>query len=115
MKKTKSVKARSQQQRQQNGHPLTSKLASLLDPEASWDKVRSVLGANRGCIRVFFSLVKDQLGDVLHWMRQVLALACGLLWGAIPLGGATWIVVCEGHNSRENSSAHQRGLFVNKV
>ncbi|CAL9055946.1 unnamed protein product [Musa banksii] len=44
MKKTKSVKARSQLQ--QNGHALTSKLANLLDPEASWDK--------------------DQLGDVLH-------------------------------------------------
>ncbi|CAL9192744.1 unnamed protein product [Musa hybrid cultivar] len=44
MKKTISVKARSQLQ--QNGHALTSKLANLLDPEASWDK--------------------DQLGDVLH-------------------------------------------------
>ncbi|KAK1264814.1 hypothetical protein QJS04_geneDACA011295 [Acorus gramineus] len=58
---------------QQNGHVLPFKLAWLLDPEASWDK--------------------DQLGDVLHWIRQVLGLVCGLLWGAIPLVGAVWIAV----------------------
>ncbi|KAJ8478844.1 hypothetical protein OPV22_022571 [Ensete ventricosum] len=68
MKKVKSTK-----QRQQNGHALPSKFAKLLDPEASWDK--------------------DQLGDVLHWIRQVLGLACGLLWGAIPLVGAIWIAL----------------------
>ncbi|RWW46508.1 hypothetical protein BHE74_00047563 [Ensete ventricosum] len=33
------MKARSLQKQQQNGHALTSKLAYLLDPEASWDKV----------------------------------------------------------------------------
>ncbi|CAD5185288.1 uncharacterized protein LOC135650843 [Musa acuminata AAA Group] len=68
MKKVKSTK-----QRQQNGHALPSKFAKLLDPEASWDK--------------------DQLGDVLHWIRQGLGLACGLLWGAIPLVGAIWIAL----------------------
>lgn len=62
-----------QQQHHQNGHLSPFKLAKLLDPEASWDK--------------------DQLGDVLHWIRQVVALVCGLLWGAIPLVGGIWIAL----------------------
>ncbi|XP_057472783.1 uncharacterized protein LOC130761312 [Actinidia eriantha] len=75
MKERKSSKFNLQQQQQQhqNGHLSPFKLAKLLDPEASWDK--------------------DQLGDVLHWIRQVVALVCGLLWGAIPLVGGIWIVV----------------------
>ncbi|XP_077236904.1 uncharacterized protein LOC143878514 [Tasmannia lanceolata] len=74
MKERKSVKFNlHQQHQQQNGHFSPFKLAKLLDPEASWDK--------------------DQLGDVLHWIRQVVALICGLVWGAIPLVGAIWIVV----------------------
>ncbi|CAN1150500.1 Respirasome Complex Assembly Factor 1 [Linum perenne] len=80
MKESKSTKLSSQQpeqlqqplqQQYQNGHLSPSKFAKLFDPEASWDK--------------------DQLGDVLHWIRQVVALLCGLLWGAIPLVGGIWI------------------------
>ncbi|KAH0460741.1 hypothetical protein IEQ34_008316 [Dendrobium chrysotoxum] len=70
MKKAKAPKAKLEHQ---NGHSLPFKLAKLLDPEASWDK--------------------DQLGDVLHWIRQVAGLMCGLIWGAIPLVGAVWILV----------------------
>ncbi|XP_058199540.1 uncharacterized protein LOC131314719 [Rhododendron vialii] len=73
MKERKSVKFNLQQQLYQNGHLSPFNLAKLLDPDASWDK--------------------DQLGDVLHWIRQVVALVCGLLWGAIPLVGGIWIVV----------------------
>ncbi|KAI8014675.1 hypothetical protein LOK49_LG05G01262 [Camellia lanceoleosa] len=77
MKERKSVKFNLQQQQQQhhhqNGHLSPFKFAKLLDPEASWDK--------------------DQLGDVLHWIRQVVALVCGLLWGTIPLVGGIWIIV----------------------
>ncbi|XAR58982.1 hypothetical protein NMG60_11014587 [Bertholletia excelsa] len=75
MKERKSAKLISQQQQQlhQNGHLSPSKFAKLFDPEASWDK--------------------DQLGDVLHWIRQVVALVCGLLWGAIPLVGGMWLLV----------------------
>ncbi|KAJ7543777.1 hypothetical protein O6H91_09G052200 [Diphasiastrum complanatum] len=36
---------------------------------------------------------REQLGDVLHWIRQVIGLICGLIWGAIPLTGAIWILV----------------------
>ncbi|KAJ0987788.1 hypothetical protein J5N97_006144 [Dioscorea zingiberensis] len=71
MKKSKASKSAHPQQ--QNGHALPFKFSKLLDPEASWDK--------------------DQLGDVLHWIRQGVGLVCGLLWGAVPLLGAKWIVV----------------------
>ncbi|PPR84345.1 hypothetical protein GOBAR_AA36374 [Gossypium barbadense] len=74
MKESKSVKLNSQQHQQhENGHFSPFKFAKLLDPEASWDK--------------------DQLGDVLHWIRQVVALFCGLLWGAIPVVGGIWIFI----------------------
>lgn len=75
MKQRKSAKLNhlQQQQQHQNGHLSPFKFAKLFDPEASWDK--------------------DQLGDVLHWIRQVVALLCGLLWGAIPLVGGIWIIV----------------------
>eukprot|EP00270_Netrium_digitus_P009073 TRINITY_DN2753_c0_g1_i3.p1 TRINITY_DN2753_c0_g1~~TRINITY_DN2753_c0_g1_i3.p1 ORF type:complete len:129 (-),score=20.65 TRINITY_DN2753_c0_g1_i3:338-724(-) len=33
---------------------------------------------------------RDELGDVLHWMRQIEALICGLIWGLIPLTGGLW-------------------------
>ncbi|ERN07917.1 hypothetical protein AMTRI_Chr08g162190 [Amborella trichopoda] len=73
MKESKSSKLHVQQQHQHNGDVSPFFMGKLLDPEASWDK--------------------DQLGDVLHWIRQVVALIFGLLWGAIPLVGAIWIVV----------------------
>ncbi|KAF3775725.1 Uncharacterized protein EJ110_NYTH49745 [Nymphaea thermarum] len=72
MKEGKSAKAQRRHQNQ-NGHVAPFKFAKLLDPEASWDK--------------------DQLGDALHWIRQIVAVICGLLWGAIPVVGAIWIVI----------------------
>ncbi|RXH84632.1 hypothetical protein DVH24_032916 [Malus domestica] len=85
MKEGKSVKLNGQQQQpqppqHQNGHLSRFKFAKLLDPEASWDKVLQLPEI-------------DQLGDVLHWIRQAMALACGLLWGAIPLVGGIWFVI----------------------
>ncbi|XP_037459942.1 uncharacterized protein LOC119330896 isoform X3 [Triticum dicoccoides] len=35
----------------------------------------------------------DQLLDAVHWIRQAVGLACGLLWGAVPLVGAFWIAL----------------------
>lgn len=72
MKEGKSVKFNHQQQHQ-NGHLSPSKFAKLFDPEASWDK--------------------DQLGDVLHWIRQALGIVCGFTWGAIPLVGGIWFIL----------------------
>ncbi|KAH0750075.1 hypothetical protein KY290_029307 [Solanum tuberosum] len=60
-----------QEDQHQNGH--LSKFRQLFDPEASWDK--------------------DQLGDVLHWTRQLMAVVCGLIWGAIPLVGGVWFML----------------------
>ena len=56
-----------------SGHALPSKLARYLDPEASWDR--------------------DQLLDAVHWIRQAVGLACGLIWGSVPLVGAVWIAL----------------------
>ncbi|XP_054812841.1 uncharacterized protein LOC129313609 [Prosopis cineraria] len=72
MKEGKSIKVNHHQQHQ-NGHLSSSKFAKLLDPEASWDK--------------------DQLGDVLHWIRQALGLVFGLLWGAVPFVGGIWFIL----------------------
>ncbi|KAG8488502.1 hypothetical protein CXB51_016432 [Gossypium anomalum] len=71
MKESKSVKSNALQHQHENGHFPPFKFAKLLDPEASWDK--------------------DQLGDVLHWIRQVVALFNGLIWGSIPVVGGIWI------------------------
>ncbi|KGN47142.1 uncharacterized protein RAB5IF homolog [Cucumis sativus] len=74
MKEAKPVKFNlHQHQDHQNGHLAPFKLAKLIDPEASWDK--------------------DQLGDVLHWIRQAVAVILGLLWGSIPLVGGIWFLI----------------------
>ncbi|KAI8523792.1 hypothetical protein RHMOL_Rhmol13G0099700 [Rhododendron molle] len=109
MKERKSVKFNLQQQLYQNGHLSPFNLAKLLDPDASWDKHAGKQTPSSPlldfylrdtCTRRYMSegrilecIAEDQLGDVLHWIRQVVALVCGLLWGAIPLVGGTWIVV----------------------
>lgn len=36
---------------------------------------------------------KDELLDVIYWGRQVLGLAIGIIWGAIPLHGLFAIVL----------------------
>ncbi|GLJ04682.1 hypothetical protein SUGI_0001220 [Cryptomeria japonica] len=71
--KSTSLKAAKLHQQQHNGDVSPFTFSKLLDPQASWDK--------------------DQLGDVLHWIRQAVALICGLIWGVMPLVGAIWIVV----------------------
>lgn len=38
-------------------------------------------------------LLQDQLGDVLHWIRQALGLIFGLIWGVIPLVGGIWFLL----------------------
>ncbi|KZV53571.1 hypothetical protein F511_27295 [Dorcoceras hygrometricum] len=76
MRERKSGKSNLQQQSQEsdhNSHSSPFKLAKLLDPDATWDK--------------------DQLCDVLHWIRQALALVFGLVWGAIPLVGGIWFLL----------------------
>jgi len=42
---------------------------------------------------VLLMMMQDQLGDVLHWIRQVVGLISGLLWGSIPLVGGIWIIL----------------------
>lgn len=71
--KMKAKKPSKLKDQHQDGHSSPFKLGKLFDPDASWDK--------------------DQLGDVLHWMRQAIALLCGLIWGAIPLVGGIWLIL----------------------
>ncbi|XP_044343518.1 respirasome Complex Assembly Factor 1 isoform X1 [Triticum aestivum] len=75
MRKSKAAAAAAKQPHHaaQNGHALPSRLARYLDPDASLDK--------------------DQLLDAVHWIRQAVGLACGLLWGAVPLVGVFWIAL----------------------
>ncbi|KAG6415040.1 hypothetical protein SASPL_122441 [Salvia splendens] len=92
MRERKSAKLNQQQpqpqlQHHQNGHLSPFKLAKLLDPDASWDKL---IGFQ---IEKLVFMIQDQLGDVLHWTRQALGLFCGLIWGAIPLVGGLWFLL----------------------
>eukprot|EP00244_Chara_vulgaris_P004823 TRINITY_DN1974_c0_g1_i1.p1 TRINITY_DN1974_c0_g1~~TRINITY_DN1974_c0_g1_i1.p1 ORF type:complete len:102 (-),score=2.91 TRINITY_DN1974_c0_g1_i1:821-1126(-) len=34
---------------------------------------------------------RDDLGDVLHWLRQGIGLLIGIIWGAVPVVGGIWI------------------------
>ncbi|KAI7735445.1 hypothetical protein M8C21_019964 [Ambrosia artemisiifolia] len=103
MKDKKSSKLNLQHKQHQNGHLSSSTFSKLLDPEASWDK--------------------DQLGDVLHWIRQIVALVCGLLWGAIPLVGGIWLVTWLGllftawHTSNcfHNLTGHGNGRLTGPI
>uniref|UniRef100_A0A7C8YJT5 Rab5-interacting protein n=1 Tax=Opuntia streptacantha TaxID=393608 RepID=A0A7C8YJT5_OPUST len=70
MKAKKQSKLKDQHQ---NGDSSPFTLGKLFDPDVSWDK--------------------DQLGDVLHWIRQAVAFVCGLIWGAIPLVGGIWLIL----------------------
>jgi hypothetical protein len=31
--------------------------------------------------------LQDELLDTVYWMRQIIALLCGIIWGGIPLKG----------------------------
>ncbi|XP_020197050.3 uncharacterized protein [Aegilops tauschii subsp. strangulata] len=50
------------------------------------------------------SLDKDQLLDAVHWIRQAVGLACGLLWGAVLLVGAFWIALWSRRTSNSSKS-----------
>ena len=40
------------------------------------------------------TLVQDELLDAIHWMRTVLALIAGIVWGLIPLQGLNAFIGC---------------------
>ncbi|KAK3252745.1 hypothetical protein CYMTET_37973 [Cymbomonas tetramitiformis] len=39
-----------------------------------------------------------ELLDCIHWIRQVLAIVCGLVWGIIPLVGIQFLLLFMGVN-----------------
>ena len=44
---------------------------------------------------------QDELSDVLHWIRQVLALVLGLAYGCIPITGASGNLRSDSHSTRQ--------------
>jgi len=34
-----------------------------------------------------FASPQEDLLDVIHWQRQLIAITCGLIWGILPLTG----------------------------
>lgn len=48
-------------------------VSRLLDRERDWER--------------------DEVLDVLHWMRQIFALVLGTVWGAVPLVGGLWLLL----------------------
>ena len=42
---------------------------------------------------------QDELSDVLHWIRQVLALVLGLAYGCIPITGASGNLRSDSHST----------------
>ncbi|KAK6935834.1 ER membrane protein complex subunit 6-like [Dillenia turbinata] len=74
MKEAKSAKSSKQSKEQtQDDHVSHLRSSKFFDPDASWDK--------------------DELGDVLHWIRQIMGIIFGVLWGAIPVVGGLWILM----------------------
>ena len=69
-------------------------------PVAAWDKVGPAptdviaSGTWHGLLRSMFlwdlnhvGCLQEDLLDVLHWMRQLLAVVAGVAWGVLPLTG----------------------------
>ncbi|XP_052060535.1 respirasome Complex Assembly Factor 1-like [Mytilus californianus] len=68
---TKIVKAG---EKSQNGSLIKASLNKALSAEAEWDD-------------------KDEFLDVIYWMRQILGLILGIVWGLIPLKGIIGLVL----------------------
>lgn len=61
-------------QQAEHGTPLKSILSRIITPEATWPD-------------------KDEFLDVIYWMRQILGVIIGLLWGIIPMKGIVGIII----------------------
>lgn len=69
MKEGKSVKSNGQQQHHhQNGHLSPFKFAKLLDPEASWDKVRTLISIYFFCLPAEKTLERERKERVKFWI-----------------------------------------------
>lgn len=69
-----SPKKRQVAKQAEHGTPLKSILSRIITPEATWPD-------------------KDEFLDVIYWMRQILGVIIGLLWGIIPMKGIVGIII----------------------
>ncbi|KAJ0766288.1 hypothetical protein HanPI659440_Chr08g0313781 [Helianthus annuus] len=81
MKDKKSAKLNPQHKQDQNGHLSPSTFAKLLDPEASWDKDRSLfrrrIKVKDFLQRLLDCLIRKLLGTrYLFWLDLLLPLRC---------------------------------------
>ncbi len=54
--------------------------------------------------------MQDELLDVVYWVRQVLAVLQGLIWGAVPLTGLLAFLGCARRACAERAAA-ERGAW----
>jgi hypothetical protein len=67
-----------------------SKWQKALDPTAEWEKVRPCFRASLReyvCLPALSRRLQTELHEVVYWLRQVLGVLCGVVWGVIPLTG----------------------------
>ncbi|KAK9813960.1 hypothetical protein WJX73_006960 [Symbiochloris irregularis] len=71
----------------------TSAVGKPLQRQPSTSKT---LGAEKGPVALLVKALRadahthweeEELLNTVHWLKQVLALVCGLLWGVVPLTG----------------------------
>ncbi|CAH9086316.1 unnamed protein product [Cuscuta europaea] len=71
---------------------------STLDSPMSWvpsfsNTIKYAMPEESSTLNLSLYLMSnDQLGDVLHWTRQTMALVCRLSWGGIPFVGGFWFM-----------------------
>nr|XP_020197050.2 uncharacterized protein LOC109782834 isoform X2 [Aegilops tauschii subsp. strangulata] len=89
------------------GVPEGGRRAALHQPSQKLTRLGDRIEAKANPIRYLdpdASLDKDQLLDAVHWIRQAVGLACGLLWGAVLLVGAFWIALWSRRTSNSSKS-----------
>lgn len=79
--------------------PVAIPWGNVLNPKYDWDKVRrrvSVRGASGA--RAHGVRLQKEVLEVIYWLRQAVALLCGLLWGLLGvtgfIGNVSFILIC---------------------
>ena len=70
-------------------------------PRPATARLPTCIPAEPRCVVRMLTLrcAQDELSDVLHWIRQVLALVLGLAYGCIPITGASGNLRSDTHST----------------